>query len=60
MPISLYISLEMVKLSHAYFINNDKDMLCPVSNVAARARTSNLSEELGQVTLLLLVSECRD
>ena len=48
-PISLYVTMEMVKLLQAYFINNDAQMYHPESNTAAMARTSSLNEELGQV-----------
>ena len=45
-PISLYVSMEMVKLSHAVFISQDLDMYDEDRETPARARTSNLSEEL--------------
>lgn len=50
-PISLYVSMEVVKVFHAMFINNDLDMYDPTTDTPASARTSNLSEELGQVLL---------
>jgi hypothetical protein len=48
-PISLYVSMEMVKLFHAFFINTDDGMYDSRSGKHAQARTSNLGEELGQV-----------
>jgi len=48
-PISLYVTMEMVKLTQVYFINNDVAMYHADSNTAAMARTSSLNEELGQV-----------
>ncbi|PRP77783.1 putative phospholipid-transporting ATPase IA [Planoprotostelium fungivorum] len=48
-PISLYVSVELVKLGQAYFMNNDAQMYDPISDTPAQARTSNLNEELGQV-----------
>ena len=48
-PISLYVTIEFVKLLQAYFINNDTDMYYKEGNIPAVARTSNLNEELGQV-----------
>ena len=48
-PISLYVSLEMVKLGLSYFINNDIDMYYAVDDKRANCRTSDLIEELGQV-----------
>ncbi|XP_055810180.1 phospholipid-transporting ATPase 3-like isoform X2 [Solanum dulcamara] len=49
-PISLYVSVEMVKFIQSIkFINNDLHMYHAESNTPAQARTSNLNEELGQV-----------
>ncbi|KAI4387367.1 hypothetical protein MLD38_005205 [Melastoma candidum] len=52
-PISLYVSIEMVKFLQAVFINQDRSMYDEVSGVPAEARTSNLNEELGQVDTIL-------
>jgi phospholipid-translocating ATPase len=52
-PISLYISIEIVKLLQALFINKDVQMYHEESDTPARARTSNLNEELGQVDTIL-------
>ncbi|XP_021352123.1 probable phospholipid-transporting ATPase IA isoform X2 [Mizuhopecten yessoensis] len=48
-PISLQVSLEVVKFIQAIFINWDQDMYCAESDTPAMARTSNLNEELGQI-----------
>uniref|UniRef100_A0A8C2HI54 Phospholipid-transporting ATPase n=1 Tax=Cyprinus carpio TaxID=7962 RepID=A0A8C2HI54_CYPCA len=48
-PISLYVSVEVIRLGHSYFINWDRRMFCSRSNTAAEARTTTLNEELGQV-----------
>ncbi|XP_076889767.1 phospholipid-transporting ATPase 3-like [Bidens hawaiensis] len=49
-PISLYVSIEMIKfIQSAQFINNDLRMYHSETNTPALARTSNLNEELGQV-----------
>lgn len=48
-PISLLVTLEVVKFIQAFFINWDIDMLYEPTNTPAMARTSNLNEELGQV-----------
>ncbi|KAB0368460.1 hypothetical protein FD755_020226 [Muntiacus reevesi] len=48
-PISLLVTLEVVKFTQAYFINWDLDMRYEPTDTAAMARTSNLNEELGQV-----------
>ncbi|XP_039607307.1 probable phospholipid-transporting ATPase IA isoform X4 [Polypterus senegalus] len=48
-PISLLVTLEVIKFIQAFFINWDMDMVYEVTNTPAMARTSNLNEELGQV-----------
>ncbi|XP_020973107.1 phospholipid-transporting ATPase 3 [Arachis ipaensis] len=49
-PISLYVSIEMIKfIQSAQFINKDLHMYHSETNTPALARTSNLNEELGQV-----------
>lgn len=48
-PISLQVTLEMVKFFQAYFINWDEEMYDSENNFWAVARTSNLNEELGQI-----------
>lgn len=52
-PISLYVSIEVVKVLQARFINNDLKMYHPETDKPARARTSNLNEELGQIDTIL-------
>uniref|UniRef100_A0A8C5GD54 Phospholipid-transporting ATPase n=1 Tax=Gouania willdenowi TaxID=441366 RepID=A0A8C5GD54_GOUWI len=48
-PISLYVSVEVIRLGHSYFINWDQKMFCSLCSTAAEARTTTLNEELGQV-----------
>ena len=48
-PISLLVTLEIVKFFQAKFINKDLDMYHEDSKTYALARTSNLNEELGQI-----------
>lgn len=49
-PISLYVSIEMIKfIQSTQFINKDLHMYHVETNTPALARTSNLNEELGQV-----------
>ncbi|XP_027074899.2 probable phospholipid-transporting ATPase 8 isoform X1 [Coffea arabica] len=52
-PISLYVSIEVVKVLQTIFINQDQDMYFEETDKPARARTSNLNEELGQVDTIL-------
>ncbi|KAG8188801.1 hypothetical protein JTE90_009192 [Oedothorax gibbosus] len=48
-PISLQVTLELVRYVQAIFINMDINMYDEKSDTPAMARTSNLNEELGQV-----------
>ncbi|KAH6800420.1 ATPase E1-E2 type family protein / haloacid dehalogenase-like hydrolase family protein [Perilla frutescens var. hirtella] len=52
-PISLYVSIEVVKVLQAMMINNDIAMYDEATGKAVEARTSNLNEELGQVEMIL-------
>ncbi|KAF7819576.1 putative phospholipid-transporting ATPase 8 isoform X1 [Senna tora] len=52
-PISLYVSIEIVKVLQSIFINHDQEMYCEETDRPTRARTSNLNEELGQVDTIL-------
>ncbi|XP_046715041.1 phospholipid-transporting ATPase ID isoform X4 [Silurus meridionalis] len=49
-PISLYVSVEVLRLGHSYFINWDRKMYYRTS--PAEARTTTLNEELGQVEFI--------
>ena len=51
-PISLIISLEMVKLIQAYFMEKDIDMFDPVERRYAKVLSSSLNEELGQIQFI--------
>ena len=48
-PLSLYVSLEIIKLAQMYLLN-DIDMYDEVSKTPFEARTSTINEELGQVS----------
>ncbi|CAN0870411.1 Putative phospholipid-transporting ATPase 9 [Linum grandiflorum] len=52
-PISLYVSIEIVKVLQCIFINQDVHMYYDETDKPAHARTSNLNEELGQVDTIL-------
>lgn len=52
-PISLQVSLEVVRTFQAHFINSDLEMYDKKTDTFAMARTSNLNEELGQVKYIL-------
>ncbi|KAK4057711.1 aminophospholipid translocase [Microbotryomycetes sp. JL221] len=48
-PISLIVTMEVVKFQQAMFINFDLDMYYPTTNTPSLCRTSSLVEELGQI-----------
>jgi P-type E1-E2 ATPase len=48
-PISLYVSLEIIKIIQSFLIQNDQTMYDEVTEKGANVRTSDLIEELGQV-----------
>ncbi|ERE69915.1 putative phospholipid-transporting ATPase IM-like protein [Cricetulus griseus] len=48
-PISLYVSVEVIRLGHSYFINWDRKMYYAAKAMPAEARTTTLNEELGQI-----------
>lgn len=48
-PISLLVTLEMVKFLQAVFISWDLKLYYPLTDTAAGVQSSNLNEELGQI-----------
>lgn len=51
-PLSLYVSLEIVKVFQMYFLHIDIDMYDPVSDTPCEPRTSTINEELGQISYI--------
>jgi phospholipid-transporting ATPase len=51
-PISLYVTLEIVKLILARFVNADLNMYDEAADRPAMSRTSELIEELGEVEII--------
>lgn len=49
-PLSLYVSLEIVKLAQMFFLQTDIDMYDPESDTPCEPRTSTINEELGQIS----------
>jgi len=49
--VSLFVQLEIARFVQAWFIMSDLKIFHEEKNYAARARTSNLNEDLGQVPL---------
>uniref|UniRef100_A0A8D9F8N4 Phospholipid-transporting ATPase n=1 Tax=Cacopsylla melanoneura TaxID=428564 RepID=A0A8D9F8N4_9HEMI len=48
-PISLYVSVEVIRFAQSLLINSDPAMYCPRKQMFAQARTTTLNEELGQI-----------
>ncbi|XP_077235972.1 phospholipid-transporting ATPase 1-like [Tasmannia lanceolata] len=48
-PISLYISMELVRLGQAYFMIQDAKMFDEASNSRFQCRALNINEDLGQI-----------
>ncbi|GAB1604721.1 phospholipid-transporting ATPase ID-like isoform X1 [Argonauta hians] len=48
-PISLYVSVEMIRFAHSLMINWDVKMYYDKSDTPAKCRTTTLNEELGQI-----------
>ena len=48
-PISLFVTVEIVKYYHAFLINSDLDIYYDDTDTPAICRTSSLVEELGQI-----------
>ncbi|KAJ8756242.1 hypothetical protein K2173_025054 [Erythroxylum novogranatense] len=48
-PISLYISMELVRVGQAFFMIRDKNMFDEASNSAFQCRALNINEDLGQI-----------
>ena len=48
-PISLYVSVEVIRLAMSFLISWDVKMYYDKNDTPARARTTTLNEELGQI-----------
>ncbi|XP_056232337.1 phospholipid-transporting ATPase ID isoform X1 [Seriola aureovittata] len=48
-PISLYVSVEFIRLGNSFYIDWDRKMYYARSDTPAEARTTTLNEELGQI-----------
>ncbi|XP_060527159.1 probable phospholipid-transporting ATPase IM isoform X2 [Cylas formicarius] len=48
-PISLYVSVEVIRFMQSFLINWDEQMYYKKNNMYAKARTTTLNEELGQI-----------
>ncbi|XP_059845663.1 phospholipid-transporting ATPase IC [Hypanus sabinus] len=48
-PISLYVSVEVIRMGQSYLINWDLQMYYAEKDTPAKARTTTLTEQLGQI-----------
>ncbi|XP_074530462.1 phospholipid-transporting ATPase VB [Halichoeres trimaculatus] len=48
-PISLYVSIELVKIGQIFFITNDIDLYDPDTNSRVQCKSLNITEDLGQI-----------
>ncbi|XP_056372650.1 phospholipid-transporting ATPase VB isoform X2 [Hyla sarda] len=48
-PISLYVSIELVKLGQIYFIHHDIDLYDEEIDLSMQCRALNITEDLGQI-----------
>uniref|UniRef100_A0A7M4EXE3 Phospholipid-transporting ATPase n=1 Tax=Crocodylus porosus TaxID=8502 RepID=A0A7M4EXE3_CROPO len=48
-PISLYVSIEIVKICQVYFIHQDKDLYDEETDSQLQCRALNITEDLGQI-----------
>lgn len=51
-PVSLYVSMAMVRFGQSYFMINDLDMYYAPLDYCASVRTMTLNEELGQIAYI--------
>lgn len=51
-PISLYVSIEIVKICQVYFIHQDKDFYDEETDSQLQCRALNITEDLGQVQFI--------
>ncbi|XP_067824383.1 phospholipid-transporting ATPase IC [Heptranchias perlo] len=49
LPMSLYVTFELLHVAQSFFINWDINMYCAERDTPAKARTTTLNEELGQI-----------
>lgn len=52
-PISLYITMELVRLGQSYFMIGDRHMYDSLSNSRFQCRSLNINEDLGQIRYIL-------
>ena len=48
-PLSLYVTIEVVKLIQVFFIHLDAELYDPISDTPVQCRAFNITEDLGQI-----------
>lgn len=48
-PISLYVSIELVKLGQVFLLHNDLDLYDEETDLSIQCRALNITEDLGQI-----------
>lgn len=56
-PISLYVSVEVIRFVQSFLINWDEQMYHEKSATHAKARTTTLNEELGNIFYIYVISK---
>ena len=56
-PLSLYVSIELVKLGQVYFIHQDVHLYHAPTNKRPECRALNITEDLGQVSPLTIAKD---
>ncbi|EGC30740.1 hypothetical protein DICPUDRAFT_95677 [Dictyostelium purpureum] len=51
-PLSMYVSMEIIRVSNAHFIDSDLELYDEASDTPAACRNTNINEELGQIQYL--------
>ncbi|GAM21255.1 hypothetical protein SAMD00019534_044300 [Acytostelium subglobosum LB1] len=51
-PLSMYVSMEVIRMTNALFIDSDMEMYDEKTDTPAQTRNTNINEELGQVQYL--------
>lgn len=50
-PLSLYVTIELIKIGQVYFIHHDRQLFDPVTNSkGVECRALNITEDLGQAS----------
>ncbi len=52
-PISLYVSIELIKLGQIYLISQDENLYFEEKDKRIQCRALNIPEELGQIQFVL-------